>query len=138
MRPIRVTIVGTPVACGGEVKDTWRQLSRCIAGQLQVRYGDAVQLEYRDLLDPDCPRIPDGAHLPLVLVNEAVLSSGGKLSAPRIRQAVEALGASPVLPEGDGVAASAHQRAKLSAIQRDPAGSADRGGSASTVTVIGG
>jgi hypothetical protein len=97
--PIRVTIVGAPIACGGELKDTYRQLSRWIAEQLRLRYRDAVQLDYRDLLDPDCPAIPHGAQLPLVLVDGAMLSSGGKLSAPRIRQAVEDLGVRPVFPE---------------------------------------
>lgn len=39
---------------------------------------------------------PAGAQLPLVLVAGDVLSSGGKLNGPAIRQRVEALGARPL------------------------------------------
>lgn len=94
MVSVRVTIVGAPVACGAEVKDTWRQLSNWAADQLRQRYGDAVLVEYHDLLDPDCPPLPPEAQLPLVLVDDRVLTSRGKLSVPAIRRAVEALAVS--------------------------------------------
>jgi hypothetical protein len=90
---VRVAIVGAPVSCGAEVKDTWRELSEWIAGQLRRRYGDSVRVEYHDLFDPDCPPLPPNSRLPLVMVNGEVLSSGGKLSLPLIRRAVEVLGA---------------------------------------------
>jgi hypothetical protein len=90
--PVRVTIVGAPVACGAEVKDTWRELAAWTAAQLRHRYGDAVELEYHDLFDPTCPPLPAGTELPLVVVDGHILSSGGKLSLPRIRRAVEAAG----------------------------------------------
>ncbi|HEX9123918.1 MAG TPA: hypothetical protein VF984_11285 [Actinomycetota bacterium] len=98
VRPVRVTIVGAPVACGAEVKDTWRELSQWVAGQLHRRYGDAVLVEYYDLFDPGCPPLPPDAELPLVLLNGEILTSGGKLSVPSIRRAVEALGVTPGLP----------------------------------------
>jgi disulfide oxidoreductase YuzD len=93
--PVRVSIVGSPVSCGDEVKDTWRELAAWAAAQLRRRYGDAVALEYHDLFDPDCPSLPRDAELPLVLVDGRVLSSGGKLSMPLIRRAVEAAGVAP-------------------------------------------
>lgn len=90
--PVRVTIVGAPVSCGAEVKDTWRELSEWVAGQLRRRYGEAVRVQYHDLFDASCPPLPPDASLPLVMVNGEVLTSGGKLSLPLIRRAVEALG----------------------------------------------
>ncbi len=96
---IHVEIVGAPVSCGTEVKDTWRELSGWIARQLRWRYGDAVQVEYHDLFDVGGPTIPPGTSLPLILINGEVLTNGGKLSLPLIRRAVEALGASPETPK---------------------------------------
>jgi disulfide oxidoreductase YuzD len=96
--PIRLVIVGAPVSCGAEVKDTWRGLAEWVAGQLSQRYGDAVRVQYHDLFDPDCPSLPRNSQLPLVIVNGEVLSSGGKLSVPLIRRAVEAAGVTQVVP----------------------------------------
>jgi hypothetical protein len=61
-------------------------------GQIEGRYGPAVSVTYYDLFEPDCPPLPEGAQLPLVFVNDDVLSSGGKLSMPAIRKRLEALG----------------------------------------------
>lgn len=88
---VRVEIVGAPVACVTDVKDTWRELSEYVADQLMHRFDDAVQVDYYDLFDPACPPLPPDAELPLVLVNGEVLSNGGKLSMPLIRRAVERL-----------------------------------------------
>lgn len=98
VRPVHVEIVGAPVSCGPEVKDTWRELAGWVAGQLDRRYGDAVKVEYHDLFDRDCPPLPPDAELPLVMVDGDVLTSGGKLSVPNIRRAVEALGVRPRAP----------------------------------------
>jgi len=88
--PAIVQIIGAPVAASGKgVKDTWRELSEWVAGQLKTRFGAAVRVEYFDLLGPACPPMPPGAQLPLVLVNSQVLSSGGKLSVPAIRKRLE-------------------------------------------------
>lgn len=113
--PVLVTIVGAPVACGAEVKDTWRELSGWIGGQLRQRYGDAVFVEYHDLFDADCPPLPPGAQLPLVLVNDRVVTSGGKLSVPAIRRVVEALGVRPVPPADARGSVSASSGAGISA-----------------------
>lgn len=91
-----MTIVGAPAACSDGVRDPWRELSGWAAGRLRHRFGNAVEVEYHDLFDPACPPIPRGAELPLVLVEGEVLTSGGKLSLPHIRRAVEARLAEPV------------------------------------------
>lgn len=90
--PAKIEIVGTPVACAEGVKETWRELAHWAAQQLQRRYGPAVNVVYYDLFDPTCPQIPDGAQLPLVLINGDVFSSGGKLSIPAIRKHLETMG----------------------------------------------
>ena len=94
--PISIHIVGAlTAACGAGVTDTWRELSEYAARQLTTRFGSAVRVTYFDLLDPACPPLPPDAQLPLVLVNGEVLSSGGKISIPAIRQRIEALGVTP-------------------------------------------
>jgi hypothetical protein len=95
--PIVVEIVGAPVACADGVKDTWREIAAWAAGQLRAQFGEAVRVDYYDLFDPACPRLPPDAQLPLVLINGEVLSRGGKIAIPAIRRRVEALG---VLPGG--------------------------------------
>jgi len=90
--PISVQIIGAPIFCKEGVKDTWREVAEWAAGQLKTRFGESVQVKYYDLFDPACPPIPPGAQLPLVLVNTAVLSSGGKISVPAIRKRIERLG----------------------------------------------
>ena len=81
------------IALGGSLGALARfGLAQWIAAQLHRRYGPAVRVTYFDLFDEDCPPIPAGAELPLVLVNGEILSSGGKLSMPAIRKRLEALG----------------------------------------------
>jgi hypothetical protein len=55
-----------------------------------------VRLDYVDLFDPACPPLPPDAQLPVVLVNQEVVSSGGKISLPAINRRLEALGLAPV------------------------------------------
>ncbi|HEX7975425.1 MAG TPA: hypothetical protein VF498_13540 [Anaerolineales bacterium] len=91
-RPTLVQIVGSLVACSGGVKDSWRETAEWASRQLTARFGDTVQIKYFDLFDADCPSVPEGVQLPLVLVNGQVLSSGGKISVPAIRKRLEELG----------------------------------------------
>ena len=93
--PIGVQIIGAPLACADGVKDTWREVARHAADQLSARFGDRVRVQYFDLFDADCPTLPDGAQLPLVLIEGEVLSSGGKISTPAIRKRIEALSVMP-------------------------------------------
>ena len=88
---IIVQIIGAPIACQEGVKDSWRDMSRWASGQLQARFGEAVQVQYFDLFDPACPTVPAGAQLPLVLVAGEVFSSGGKLPVPALRRRIESL-----------------------------------------------
>ena len=92
----RVQIIGARIACQDGVKDSWRETAVWAAKQIKARYGDGVCVEYFDLFDPGCPPLPEGAQLPLVLVNSQVVSSGGKISIPVIRQKLEELGAIPI------------------------------------------
>ena len=87
-----VRIVGTPVACKDGIKETWRDVAEWASGQLRERYGDQVNVEYFDLFDPNCPTIPPYSQLPVVFLNEIVVSNGGKISVPLIRKKIEELG----------------------------------------------
>lgn len=89
--PVRVHIIGAPVACKDGVKDTWRDVAEWAGQQLQQRFGEAAQVQYFDLFDAACPPVPPGVELPLVLVNGEVLTSGGKISVPAIRRKIEAI-----------------------------------------------
>ncbi len=92
MTPVWVSIIGAPVACADGVKEMWREIAHHAANQLKTRFGEAVCVQYFDLFDPACPALPDGAQLPLVMIDGEVLSSGGKISVPAIRKRIEALG----------------------------------------------
>ena len=89
--PVLIQIIGAPIACKEGVKDTWREVAKWADGQLKARFGEDVQVQYIDLLDPACPPMPSGAQLPLVLVNREVLISGGKISVPIIRRKIESI-----------------------------------------------
>lgn len=88
--PIDVIIIGALVACTEGVKELWRDVATWAGAQLQAKFGDQVNTQYFDLFDPECPAFPAGSELPLVLVNDDVVSSGGKISIPLIRKEIEA------------------------------------------------
>ena len=88
-KSILVQIIGAPIACKEGVKDSWREMANFARGQLQGRFGEAVDVKYHDLFDADCPPLPIDAQLPLVLVNGGVVISGGKISMPIIRCKIE-------------------------------------------------
>jgi len=88
---VLVQIIGAPIACSDGVKDSWRDVAKWAAGQLKTKFDDAVEIRYFDLFDADCPPMPAGAQLPLVLINNEVLSSGGKISVPAIRKKIESI-----------------------------------------------
>lgn len=87
--PVSVQIIGAPIACKEGVKDTWREVAGWAARQLQARFGDDVQVQYSALFDPACPTLPPGMTLPVVMVNEEVLSNGDKISVPVLRRKIE-------------------------------------------------
>lgn len=86
---ILVKIIGAPVACKDGIKDTWRELAEWAAGQLRSRYNETVRVQYYDLFDPDCPTLPPDSQLPVVFVDDVLVSSGGKISIPLIRKKIE-------------------------------------------------
>ena len=90
-KPVLVQIVGAPIACEEGVKDSWREVSAWAARQLKTYFGDDVQVKYYDLFDADCPPIPTGSQLPLVLVDNEPVISGGKISIPIIRSKINAI-----------------------------------------------
>jgi hypothetical protein len=85
---ILVHIIGAPIACEEGVKDTWREVSAWAARQLKTYFGETVQVKYSDLFDADCPPVPTGSQLPLVLVDNEAVISGGKISIPIIRSKI--------------------------------------------------
>jgi hypothetical protein len=89
--PTLVQIIGAPIACKEGVKDTWREVAEWASGQLHQYFGEGVQVQYYDLFDPACPSMPPEVQLPVVLVNNTVLTSGEKISVPRIRSRVETI-----------------------------------------------
>ncbi len=95
---IAVRIFGVPVACGKGVSEAWRRVAEQVAAQFRVRFGERVTVEYHDLFSPEIDRFPDvlsavsqGAEIPLVYVESALVSSGGKVSTPAIVRCVEEL-----------------------------------------------
>lgn len=90
-KSVLVQIVGAPIACKEGVRDSWREVSAWAAGQLKTYFGDAVQVKYYDLFEADCPPVSTGSQLPLVLVNNEVVISGGKISIPVIRNKINAI-----------------------------------------------
>jgi disulfide oxidoreductase YuzD len=89
--PIEVTIIGVPVACQEGVKELWRDVAVWAKGQLKAKYGSKAVVRYFDLFDPACPTFPPESQLPVVFVNEKVVSSGGKISIPLIRAEIDLL-----------------------------------------------
>jgi hypothetical protein len=90
-KPIEVKIVGAPVACTEGVKELWRNVAAWAGSQLQARFGDQVITRYFDLFEPNGPSFPAKSQLPVVFVEEKLISSGGKISIPLIRQEIESL-----------------------------------------------
>lgn len=88
---VLVQIVGAPVACAEGTKESWRDVSNWVSGQLRTRFGDRVRVKYYNLFDVDCPPMPAEAQLPLVLIEGEVVSSGGKISVSLLRKKLEAL-----------------------------------------------
>jgi hypothetical protein len=86
------------MACSKGVVDAWRNVANQARGQLAMRFGDRVTVEYYDLMSPDMDRFPEvlagvnaGAQVPLVYVGSELLSSGGKVWIPVIAKHVGSL-----------------------------------------------
>lgn len=88
---IEVKIIGAPVACQEGIKELWKDVANWAGNQLNEKYGSNVITHYFDLFDSDCPKFPSDMQLPIVFVNEKIVSSGGKISIPLIRKDIESL-----------------------------------------------
>jgi hypothetical protein len=86
-----VKIIGAPVACKDGIKESWREVTEWAARQLRAQFGDLVNVRYYDLFDPDCPTFPPDSQLPVVFIDDLLISSGGKISIPVIRRKIEAI-----------------------------------------------
>jgi hypothetical protein len=88
--PVRIEIIGMPVACMEGVGDPWRTRAGWLAEQLTARFGDAVRLEYHGFYDADCPPQSEGTAYPLVRVGDVTVQAGGQsIPLPPIVRAVE-------------------------------------------------
>ena len=94
---ILVKIVGAPVVCKDGIKESWRELAKWVNGKLQVQYGESVQVQYFDLFDVNCPSLPEGSQIPMIFVNDELLSAGGKISLPMILRNIDKL--KPTVPK---------------------------------------
>ena len=91
-----VLIVGLPSAATCPPEKTWRAAGDLVAQRLRARFGDDVAVAYVDLFSPEMGRHPDveariaadGLVPPVVVVDRAIFSSGGKLNVSAIERAV--------------------------------------------------
>lgn len=86
IKPVTIQVVGSPIACSEGIRDDWRHITDWLASKLDAMYGDLVHVQYFDIFDENCPAMPTNAKLPLVKVNEQILSMGEKISLPLIRK----------------------------------------------------
>jgi len=94
MPKVLIQITASLIACSQGMRDDWRDLSEWLRSKMAVLYGDQVEVKYYDIFDPDCPSLPPDAKLPVVRINEEILSMGGKISMTLIRKKIESLGIS--------------------------------------------
>ena len=95
--PISVRVFAAPDAsCGHGI--TWSAASALMGEGLKRRFGERVEVEHIEIFSPRSFEFPGvmaaieaGGELPLVTVGDRIVSQGGKLSGPIIRQADEAL-----------------------------------------------
>jgi hypothetical protein len=91
--PVRI-VTAPDASCGGA---TWSGAIAIIRGRLARRFGEAVTVEHVQAFSTrffEMPKVTAvievGAELPIVLVGEDVVSRGGKLSEPKIAEALRA------------------------------------------------
>lgn len=96
-RKVQVRVFATPQpACNNGM--TWESATAFIRERLRRRFGDTVAMEYVELFSqrsfafPDVMRaIEQDERLPLVQVEDQIVSRGVKLSESRITRAVDAV-----------------------------------------------
>jgi hypothetical protein len=77
---------------------TWSAATRIIGEHLKHRFGDAVQVEHVEMFSARSFEFPEvlgavraGGALPVVVVDDRIVSQGGKLSERTIAQAIASL-----------------------------------------------
>lgn len=102
--PVVRIFTAPDATCGGT---TWSDAVALVATRLRRRFGDALEVEQVTLFSPrsfEFPRvlaaISAGAELPVVLVDDRIVSEGGKLSEPKLARAVEQAARAPERPVG--------------------------------------
>jgi disulfide oxidoreductase YuzD len=94
---IRVEVVAVSAgSCAG--KPTWETATHLLRSQLERRFGGSVTVEYVELFSPrsfDLPEMlmkgigDESLRLPVVLVNDHVVSSGVKLNEGLLARRIE-------------------------------------------------
>lgn len=92
---VDVLVVGVAPYAGCSSGNTWRAAGQAVRARLASRFGPAVRFDYVDLFSPEMLRHPEieacvaeGAVPPIVLIDGALQSSGGKLHISAIERAV--------------------------------------------------
>ena len=93
--PAVVRIFALPIAACDPGK-TWKAAADMIARRLRERYGEKVQVEFVEIFSPASflyqeilHRVGRGEQAPFVTLNDKMVQSGGKLSEPAIRRALD-------------------------------------------------
>ena len=93
MDKIIVRIFGVPVA-GCKPGKTWRDAASFAKNLLTLRFGSKIEVEYIEFLSPEWEKFPNitdlintgQAQIPIVMVNDEILSSGGKVNVGKIEK----------------------------------------------------
>ena len=89
----KVKIFGAPVM-GCKPGKTWEDVANFAKNWLSSRFGEQVQVEYIEFLPPkwkEFPKIIDlinkgEAKIPIIMVNDKVICSGGKVNIGQIEK----------------------------------------------------
>ncbi len=92
-----VQIITAPAASCGRAQ-TWAEAAKFIGQRLNRRFNGRVAVEHVEIFSQRSFEFPavleavqQGAELPIVLLDDRIISQGGKLSESRIVCAIEAL-----------------------------------------------
>ena len=78
-------------------RKTWKAAFQHLAKRLYERYGDLIEMEFIEIFSPESFRYLDimkmveevQAKPPYVMIDDRLISSGGKLSEPAIHQTLD-------------------------------------------------
>jgi len=104
-RIVKVHIFAFPIE-GCDESKTWKAASEMLARRLDERYGHRVETEFIEIFSPESFEFPEILELirkeqvtpPIITINSKLIHSGGKLSERVIREGLEKLGISQVIP----------------------------------------